>query len=105
MGYHFPPPGDLPQPGIEPASPMSLELQVDSFELSGKPWEGTDRPLIEGAPASGLPGSNEGFSSHSPGAPSKLLHLLEPRCKIKSGYPDLLVLSEVKEINAFSTCK
>lgn len=65
-----------------------------------RPW-----PPIEGAPASGLPGSNESFSSHSPGAPGKLLHLLEPCCKIKSDYPDLLVLSEVKEINAFSTCK
>ena len=26
-----PSPGDLPNPGIEPASPMSLELQVDSL--------------------------------------------------------------------------
>ena len=27
----FPPPGDLPNPGIEPRSPMSPELQVDSL--------------------------------------------------------------------------
>ena len=28
------PPGDLPDPGIEPASPVSLALQVDSLPLS-----------------------------------------------------------------------
>ena len=36
----FPPPGDLPDPGIEPASPASLALQADFFltaEPSGKP--------------------------------------------------------------------
>ena len=34
-GYHFPSPGDLPNPGIEPMSPA---LQADSLppELSGK---------------------------------------------------------------------
>ena len=30
----FPPPGDLPDPGIEPASPGSPALQVDSLPLS-----------------------------------------------------------------------
>ena len=28
------PPGDLPDPGLEPASPVSLALQVDSLPLS-----------------------------------------------------------------------
>ena len=34
----FPPPGDLPDPGIEPVSPVSPALQVDSLptEPSGK---------------------------------------------------------------------
>ena len=30
----FPPPGDLPNPGIEPASPGSPALQADSLLLS-----------------------------------------------------------------------
>ena len=36
-GLPFPPPGDLPDPGIEPTSPA---LQVDSFttEPPGKPF-------------------------------------------------------------------
>ena len=35
----LPPPGDLPDPGIEPVSPVAPALQADSFtaELSGKP--------------------------------------------------------------------
>ena len=34
----FPPPGDLPNPGIEPESPMSPALQADSLldDPSGK---------------------------------------------------------------------
>ena len=38
-GLPFPSPEDLPNPGIEPMSPMSLALQVDSLptEPSGKP--------------------------------------------------------------------
>ena len=41
-GLPFPPPGDLPDPGIEPGSP---ELQVDSLptELRGKQVEGVKR--------------------------------------------------------------
>ena len=37
-GLPFPPPGDLPTPGIEPGSPVSLALKVDSLpvEPSGK---------------------------------------------------------------------
>ena len=31
VGCHSPPPGDLPNPGIKPASPVSPALQVDSF--------------------------------------------------------------------------
>ena len=36
-GFPCPPPGDLPDPGLKPASPA---LQADSIptELSGKPW-------------------------------------------------------------------
>ena len=30
-GLPFPPPGDLPNPGIEPMSPLSLALQADSL--------------------------------------------------------------------------
>ena len=39
VGYHFPPPEDLPKPGIKPVSPMSPILQVDSLpvEPSRKP--------------------------------------------------------------------
>ena len=42
MGYHFPPPEDLPNPGIKSASPVSPALQVDSLpaEPSGKPCIG-----------------------------------------------------------------
>ena len=38
-GLPFPPPGDLPDTGIKPASPVSPALQADSLpdELSGKP--------------------------------------------------------------------
>ena len=36
-GLPFPPPGDLPDPGIEPTSPVSPALQVDS--LSADPGE------------------------------------------------------------------
>ena len=37
-GLPFPSPGDLPDPGIEPKSPVSPALQADSFpaELLGK---------------------------------------------------------------------
>ena len=33
-GLPCPPPGDLPDPGIEPKSPMAPELQADSLVLS-----------------------------------------------------------------------
>ena len=38
-GLPFPPPGDVPDPGTEPASPMFPVMQVDSLMLShrGKP--------------------------------------------------------------------
>ena len=38
-GLPFPSPGDIPSPGIKPASPEFPALQTDSFpaELSGKP--------------------------------------------------------------------
>ena len=40
-GLPSPPAGDLPQPGIELASPVSPALQVDSLSLShwGSPYE------------------------------------------------------------------
>ena len=34
VGLAFSPPGDLPHPGIEPTSPVSPSLQVDSLPLS-----------------------------------------------------------------------
>ena len=38
-GLPYPPPGDLPDPGIKPASPVSPALQADSLpaEPPGKP--------------------------------------------------------------------
>ena len=33
-GLPYPPPGDLPDPGIAPSSPVSPALQVDSILLS-----------------------------------------------------------------------
>ena len=33
-GLPFPPPGDLPDPGIKPAFPVAPALQVDSLPLS-----------------------------------------------------------------------
>ena len=33
-GLPFPPPGDLPNPGIQPTSPASPALQADSLPLS-----------------------------------------------------------------------
>ena len=33
-GLQFPPPGDLPDSGIEPVSPLSSALQADSLVLS-----------------------------------------------------------------------
>ena len=35
-GLPFPPPGDLPNPGIEPVSPAPPALPADSLSLS--PW-------------------------------------------------------------------
>ena len=37
-GLPYPPPGDLPDPGIEPASLMSPALKGEFFTSSG-PWE------------------------------------------------------------------
>ena len=37
----FPPPGDLPDPGIQSATPVSLSLQTDSLLLSH--WGGSKR--------------------------------------------------------------
>ena len=35
-GLPCPPPGDLPDPGIEPRSPVSAALQIDSLPLSNQ---------------------------------------------------------------------
>ena len=39
MGCHFPSSGDLPDPGVQPAFPVSPALQADSLpdEPAGKP--------------------------------------------------------------------
>ena len=46
-GLPFPPPGDLPDPGIVPRSPESPALQADPLPLSQKVYEG---PLEQGHP-------------------------------------------------------
>ena len=50
-GWPFLPPGNIPNPGIEPASPESPALQADSLPL--EPWENTEqisgKQLGEGA--------------------------------------------------------
>ena len=43
-GLPNPPPGDLPDPGMEPASPGASALQADSFPLSY--WGSPDKLLI-----------------------------------------------------------
>ena len=35
-GFPCPPPGDVPNPGIEPVSPVSLALQAESLPLSSR---------------------------------------------------------------------
>ena len=49
MGCHFPPPGDLPDPGIKTMSPVSRALQADSLpaEPSGKPRPTVDRGYLK----------------------------------------------------------
>ena len=50
-GLPRPPPGDLPDPGIEPVSPVTPALQADSLLLS-----------YQGSPIELLRGSNEVLS-------------------------------------------
>ena len=47
-GLPFPSPGDLPDPGIEPISPVSPALQMDSLPLShrGSPEEDMGRTFL-----------------------------------------------------------
>ena len=49
-GLPFPPPGNLPDPGIKPSFPVAPAMQVDSLPLEppGKPQEATN-PLATGA--------------------------------------------------------
>ena len=44
IGLLFPPRGDLPNPGIEPSSPVSPARQVDSLPLSQ--WESTQVSFV-----------------------------------------------------------
>ena len=48
MELPFPPPGDLPDPGIEPESPASHALAGGFLitQLAGKPKSGVDTALI-----------------------------------------------------------
>ena len=43
-GLPFPPPRDLPGPGVKPTSPVYLVLQVDS--LPSEPWGSPLHPLL-----------------------------------------------------------
>ena len=51
-GQPCPPPGDLPNPGIEPASPAAPALQVDSLLLShrGSPVYGCHMTYNDSVP-------------------------------------------------------
>ena len=64
----FPSPRDLPEPGIEPASPVSPALQADSLptEPLGKPLRYAERRLT-------FPTSAEGVKFGSPDA-AALIH-------------------------------
>ena len=48
VGHHAPPPGDLPDPGIEPRSPTLQAISLPS-EPPGEPREGvhTDGPQFQ----------------------------------------------------------
>ena len=46
-GWSFPPPGDLPDPGIEPASPLSPALQEDFFFLPAERSGKLDKTITE----------------------------------------------------------
>ena len=45
-GLPCPPPGDLPDPGIEPVSPAAPTMQVDSLPLSHRKSPTCPRPLL-----------------------------------------------------------
>ena len=45
VGYHFPSPKDLPNPGIEPVSPVSLAL-ASGFFTSSVTWEAPFRSMF-----------------------------------------------------------
>ena len=51
-GRKIPSPGDLPQPGIKPVSPVASALQADSLLLShqGSPVKDGDGYPLEGSP-------------------------------------------------------
>ena len=66
-GLPRPPPGDLPNPGIEPTSPMSPALQADSLRLShrGSPrlWDKHVLKKIQGLPAAQMKGRGRSYWS------------------------------------------
>ena len=73
VGCHFPSPGDLPNPGIEPTSPGSHALETDSLPLCYLriPNESESRSVLsESLQLHGLswssPGQNTGVGSFSP---------------------------------------
>ena len=62
-GLSFPPPGDLPDPGIEPMSPVSPASQADS--LPSEPFSGGAVKFLQNSPSWGgglrLKSANVGF--------------------------------------------
>ena len=47
FGLPYPPPGDLPHPGIEPGSPESPALQVGVFFFFFKPLAPHGKPMTQ----------------------------------------------------------
>ena len=46
-GLPFPPPGDLPHPGIEPTSPVSPALQTDSLPTEPFVYSHTQKNCVK----------------------------------------------------------
>ena len=79
-GLPFPPPGDLPNPGIKPTSPVSPALAGRFFttEPWGKPLAWPSKPL---APESLLP------AAHPQQAVESALLGLQPQCCANFAFP------------------
>ena len=93
-GLPFPSPRDLPEPGIEPASPVSPALQADSLptEPLGKPLRYAERRLT-------FPTSAEGVKFGSPDA-AALIH----RSSQESGEREQRVRASRKDLRRLG-CK